>query len=96
MKKIIGFLLLTLSLSAFPQHHGHKNNYNHYHNHGHRYNWVVPAVIGGLVVYGATRQPQNPVIVEQYPYPQQTQNCSEWREIYVNGVRYLERTCFSR
>ena len=97
MKRILGLLLVSLSLTACAQHHGHYNhNYHHHHSHRGQYDWVVPAAIGGLIVYGVTRQNQQPVIVEQYPYPSPPQNCTEWREVYRNGVRFLERTCFNR
>lgn len=98
MKRILGLLLVSLSLTACAQHHGHRgHNYQHHHSHRHSYNWVAPAVIGGLVVYGATRyQAPQPVVVEQYPYPYMHPNCTEWREVYRDGVRYLERTCFNR
>lgn len=98
MKRLLGLLILTFSLSACAQHHGHRHHGHHHGNHS-NYNWVVPAAIGGLIVYGVTRQNQEPVVVEQYPYPyppQYTNNCTEWREIYRNGIRYLERTCFNR
>lgn len=99
MKHILGLVIMTFSLSAYAQHQHipRHNHYYHYHSHSNN-DWLFPAVVGGMIVYGITRQyEQNraPVIVEQYPLPQQT-NCTEWREVYRNGVRYLERTCFNR
>ena len=63
MKKVLAVAVLSLAtLPAMAQwhHHGH---------HGHRgysggWNWVVPAIIGGAVVYGATRPD---VIIQQPP-----------------------------
>jgi len=77
MKKLILALLLTTSFAATAQH----NHYNR-HNHNHRHytpssNWVAPAiigsVIGGAIVYGATRPqyyaPPPVVYVQPTPVP---------------------------
>ena len=97
MKRILGIVVLAFSLSACAQHQHHHNSHRHHGN----YNWVVPAAIGGLVVYGITKQNEQyanpPVVVEQYQYRYPVyQNCTEWREFYRNGSRVLERTCFNR
>jgi len=72
MKKMLAILLLTISASAFAQHYG-----NHWH-HGHRgvnhWGWIAPAVIGGAVVYAATRPSvvvQQPPSVVYVPQPNQ-------------------------
>ena len=55
-------LLFSTTIFAGPHHHWRHYNSSVYH-------WVVPAVIGGTIVYAATRpdpivvQPQQPVIV---------------------------------
>jgi hypothetical protein len=62
MKTLIAVLILTISSTAFAQHHGwrHGHHNRHWHsNHG----WVVPALIGGAVVYAATRP--DPIVVQQ-------------------------------
>jgi hypothetical protein len=76
MKKLLAILLLTISASASAQHHGHR--WNHGHGHGHRsvnnWGWIAPAVIGGAVVYAATRPyavVQQPPSVVYVPQPNQ-------------------------
>ena len=70
MKRILAVAVLTLAtLPTMAQwhHHGHHGGYRGGYNGG-GWNWVVPAVIGGAIVYGATRQEtvivQQPVIVQ--------------------------------
>lgn len=70
MKKII--LTVLIGLASVAQAHG-PGHYGH-HSGGWGYNWVAPAVIGGVVTYALTRPPvvvqQQPVIVQQpYNYP---------------------------
>lgn len=68
LSKIVTLLFLTFTLiTANAQHRvyrGHNHN-NHYSGLG----WVVPAVIGGAIVYGITRQ-NEPAVVAQPPQPQ--------------------------
>jgi hypothetical protein len=99
MKKILVLLLLAASGTVFAQHyHGHKHHGHGHRHHGHNgWSWVVPAVIGGVVVYGATRP--DPVIVQQpviiqppLPAPQM-QNCSPWTET-LNADGTITRTRF--
>ena len=120
MKKLIALLLLTLSASAaMAQHHGngHGNGYRNLHgHHGHYarghvgvgWGWAVPAAIGGLIVYQATR-PQSvivqppPVVYQQAPvviqqpsdYSNlQNQNCTPWTEVQSSdGSITRTRTC---
>lgn len=66
MKKLLaGLLLGTLLFSANAQHRPYPHHHSH-HGHNH-WSWLFPAVIGGAVVYGVTRQPDPPppVIVQQ-------------------------------
>ena len=61
MKKMLAILLLTISATASAQHHGH---YGHHSYRGvNNWGWIAPAVIGGVVVYAATR----PSVVVQQP-----------------------------
>ena len=64
MKKLIALLLITLSATAMAQHHhgGHRHG-------GYGWGWVAPALIGGAVVYAATR-PAPPPSVVYVPNPQ--------------------------
>jgi len=54
------------SLPVFSQHRHHMHNHHHRGHWNHTHGWIVPALIGGAVVYAATRP--DPVIVQQ---PQQ-------------------------
>ena len=72
MKKLIIALgIVAASLSVHAQHR--MPHYSHEYNNGSA--WVVPALIGGMIVYGATRPepaqqivyvtPPQPVVMEQ-------------------------------
>jgi hypothetical protein len=96
MKKIILCLLLAISgvaMAAGPHHHGH----GHWrHGGGDRWYWMAPLIVGGAVVYEATRPQvvvQQPVIVQQPPV-QANQNCSPWAETQnPDGTITRTRTC---
>jgi hypothetical protein len=63
MRKLVATLMLAVSLPACAQHHHYGN-----HHRGSGGSWVVPAIIGGAVVYGMTRPSQpTPVIVQTPP-----------------------------
>lgn len=96
MKKILLALALLASTPVFAhgywQHHGGYRGY-----YGGSWSWVAPAVIGGVIVYEATKppvviqQPPQSVIIQQ-PTPQQ--NCSPWTEIQnPDGTITRTRTC---
>ena len=89
MKKALAILILIAANSAFAQHghHGHHGHHGYRHNHYHGgggWGWVAPALIGGAVVYAATRPPvvvqQPPVIVQQ---PSDI--------VYIDGVAYRKQ-----
>lgn len=77
MKSVLASLVIALSSGAtMAQHYGHHGHGHHgnYHRGGGGYNWVLPAVIGGALMYeiGRQNQPvviQPPVVVQQYPQP---------------------------
>ena len=84
MKRLLaGLALSVLAVSASAQHHGHHGHGGYYRGGG--WNWVVPAVIGGTVVYAATRPPvvvqQQPVIVQQQPVD----------VVYIDGIAYKKQ-----
>lgn len=84
MKKVLAILLLTTSSVAFAQHHGWRHGH-HYNRHWHsNHNWVVPAIIGGAVVYAATRP--DPVIVQQPPTVVLQPN-----QVVIDGVVYTKQ-----
>jgi len=95
MKKYLAVLLMLASSATFAQHH----HYGHGHwrpAHGGGWNWVVPAIVGGAIVYEVTRPPvvvqQPPVVVQQQPQP--VQNCSPWTEVQnPDGTITRTRTC---
>lgn len=59
MKKLIAILLLTLTATtAMAQHHGHGGGY--YRGGGYRGGWIAPALIGGAIGYGLTRNYYEP------------------------------------
>jgi hypothetical protein len=105
MKKLLVLMLLTLSASAMAQHSGH--GFRHGHGHGHwargysgGWGWAVPAAIGGILIYEASRQPlyvqPNPVIIQQQPVytPQTFSNCTPWTEVQSSdGTISRTRTC---
>lgn len=96
MKILVIIILLTVSslTLANPRHHTgpRHHGYNHWHNthHGHhRNNWILPALVGGAVVYAATRpapiivQPpiilnSNEIILDGVVYTRQ--------RMYINGI----------
>lgn len=86
MKKILAVLLLASSSLAFasPGHHGPRHGHHHHrHWHGHHHNWIVPALIGGAVVYAATRP--DPVIVQQPTIVLQP------NQMIIDGVVYTKQ-----
>jgi hypothetical protein len=98
MKKLLLTLSLVVCSTAFanPYHHGHHGHGHWRHYPGSGWNWVVPAIIGGAIVYEVTKPPvvvQQPPVVVQQP-TQQTQNCSPWTEIQnSDGSITRTRTC---
>lgn len=103
MKKLLVLMLLTLSASAMAQHHGHGIRHGHGHwarGHSGGWGWAVPAAIGGILVYEATRQPifvqPNPVVIQQQPVytPQVNPTCTPWTEVQSSdGTISRTRTC---
>ena len=99
MKKLLIAMLILASTGAMAQHR-HQGGY------GYRGNWIAPAIIGGVIGYGLTRNyyepyyvpapvivQQQPVIV-QTPYYNQTPNCTAWTEVQdQDGTITRTRTC---
>ena len=98
MKKLLlSIFLVMLSASAMAQHNRHNGHHNGHWQRGYGggWNWMVPAIIGGAVVYSATR-PAETVIVQQQPIviQPQNQNCSPWTETqHADGSITRTRTC---
>jgi hypothetical protein len=95
MKKLLLSLsLISATVPALSQpHHGHWQRH-----HGSGWNWVVPAIVGGAVVYSITRpEPvivQQPVIIQPPMQIPQVQNCTPWTETHhADGTITRTRTC---
>lgn len=80
-----GLLFLLASSNVFAQHRGHGYHHNHYAYHSHHsyhrhhawypnYNWVLPTIVGGVVLYEMTRQPVSQPVIIQQPQPVIIQN----------------------
>jgi hypothetical protein len=86
MKKLLVATLVFLSLTANAQYPHHNHRYG-----GGGWGWVAPAVIGGVVVYAATRPPvvvqQPPVIIQQPPVVMQQPNDI----VYIDGIAYRKQ-----
>ena len=96
--------------SGFRHGHGFKNGHSWHGGHGGHghwarghsgaWNWAVPAAIGGLLIYEATRQPiivqPNPVVIQQQyvPLAQDNPTCTPWTEVQSSdGTITRTRTC---
>lgn len=91
MKKILVTLLFAASLiPAVSDAHGWRGgHYGGYHGGG--YGWVAPLIIGGAIVYGATRYyppPQTIIVTPQPTYHYEEmydQSCSCTRRVLVQN-----------
>ena len=90
MKYLIATILTALALTANAQHR------HHHHHGGYGWGWVAPALIGGAIVYGATRPAPQPQVVYVpqglppapygYHYEQILDaNCNCYRWVLVQG-----------
>lgn len=99
MKKIL-LALLFVSTSAFAQ-HGHHHHGHWRHGHGGHWNWVVPAVVGGVIAYeiAKPRPPETVIITQPPPYTVPPVSvtpevCSPWTQIVnADGTVTYTRTC---
>jgi hypothetical protein len=87
---ILAMSTLFASTAQAQHRHGHHGHHGHHGSHYRSYNnawtWVVPAIIGGAVVYSATRP--EPVIIQQPPVIVQP-------PIYVNPeIRYIDGVAY--
>ena len=89
MKKLLLVLALLPTL-ALAQHYHRGFEGPHWRYQGGNWNWMVPAIVGGVVVYEVTKPPQ-PIVIQQ-TVPVET--CTAWTEIQQpDGKIYRERTC---
>jgi len=99
MKKLLVILLMTLCASAMAQRH-HGGGYWG-RGYGGGWQWMVPTIIGGAIVYEVARQQpvyvQQPVIIQQQQpvlVQPQNQSCSPWTETQnPDGTITRTRTC---
>ena len=104
MKKTLAVLCLVVaSVPALAQHrhHGYHGHHRHYGGGG---GWVAPLILGGVVGYAITRNPdpvvvQPPVVIQQPPVvtnPPLAANptCGPWTETQQpDGSIVRQRTC---
>ena len=96
MKKIlISLALVACASTAFAQHryHGYHGHHRHWNPH---YGWVVPALIGGSVVYMATRPDpvvvqQPPVVYQQPPVVYQQTPPTGPNTVVIDGIAYTKQ-----
>jgi hypothetical protein len=92
MKKIL-LLLAIFPTLALAQHYHRGFEGPHWRYQGGNWNWMVPAIVGGVVVYEVTK-PTQPIIVQQPVIVQQPQVCSPWLETQnPDGTITRTRTC---
>jgi hypothetical protein len=92
MKKIL-LLLAIFPTLALAQHYHHGFQGSHWRYQGGNWNWMVPAIIGGVVVYEVSKQQQQ-VVIQQPVIVQPAQNCSPWTETQnPDGTITRTRTC---
>jgi hypothetical protein len=108
MKKLfITLALVSATLPALAQHHGHGFRYHHRgYYYGGNGSWVAPLIIGGVVGAAiANNRQQETVVLQQPPvviqnppvYVHRQTVCTEWKEIQTaDGTIYRERTCTSQ
>lgn len=104
MKRTLLILALITCSTAFA--HGPHGYWRH--DGGGGWNWVAPAVIGGVIGYEIARPPvyvpppvvvQPPLVIQQQPQvvvqqPVPGQNCSPWTQIQnPDGSITTTRTC---
>lgn len=93
MKYLITLVLTALALTANAQHRPYPH---HGHGGARGWGWVAPALIGGAIVYGATRPTLPPPVVYQtqplppapygYHYEQILDaNCNCYRWVLIQG-----------
>ena len=92
MKKVlIGLAIAATAFGASAQHtsnsmirgHGWQGPQHHHHHHARGNGWIIPALIGGAVVYAATR----PQVIEQQVIIQQP----PVDVVYINGIAYRKQ-----
>jgi len=79
----VSLFLLTFSSIAIagPYHHGHRHYHHRHFQAPPVHHWVVPALIGGAVVYAATRP--DPVVAQQI-----TPVVVNSQYIVIDGITY--------
>lgn len=100
MKKFLLLMLMTITATAMAQGH-HGGGYWARGYGGGGWQWMIPTVIGGAIVYEAARQQpvyvQQPVIIQQQQpvlVQPQNQSCSPWTETQnPDGTITRTRTC---
>ena len=95
MKKLISIALLLMSFGAQAQYHYHHRHYHHRPPHNGSVHWIVPAIIGGAVVYGLTSRPaaaQPPTVIyvpQGYPPPPAGFRYEQINDANCNCLRWV-------
>jgi hypothetical protein len=99
MKTIIGIVLLFASTQVLAQQPRHQHAYSRSQQ---QIDWVVPAILGGVIGYSISQSRQVPVVPTPPPARLPTQEvlviretvCTAWQEYhYPDGTVVRERTC---
>lgn len=111
MKKFLITMLSVLSMTPALAHHGLPHYSEPWHNinrpqfyprHNHPqygWGWIVPVLVGGVIVSYEWSRLQQPMIVQQQPVmpvpvTPNIEQCSDWREIQTQDGRvFRERVC---
>ena len=102
---VLGFILVGAAQAQHRPGHWPASNYRHDNRGGPGIGWVVPALITGAIVYGATR-PSEPATVyitpQPAPFPQQQPICpygteATYSRVYVQDTygRFIETYTFN-
>lgn len=89
----MGLIFGVFSMAALAGARGYGNHGHWQRGYGGGWMWVISAIVGGTIIYGAT-QPQQQTIVVQ---PMTDPNCSPWTEIQnQDGTITRTRTCANK
>jgi hypothetical protein len=96
MKRIISLALAaTISGSVLADHRGHtRHSRPHYDRHYNSHQWVVPAIVAGAIVYGATRYYSPPPPPVQYVERPIYYEIPSSAIVEVNGALYNRKSLY--
>lgn len=91
-KTLLVLALVAATCTAQAQNRYEPRHFDRYQGGGSRGGWLIPAIIGGVLVYGATRAaeptpPPAPVYVAPPPPPVVSETCPSWQHPVYSHVR---------